>query len=197
MDDRTRYYDELEHYNSLSVDVDVINALYTYSQTARPKALMLDLCNALEVDGYYRQIDDAFALTALKSPLSVYQLRLRLKLGTISTLANDYWMSAYEWSRSVHLRSKRGYEFFKLQEFRDRMSRIKLCESDIACLLDELHGLATHSTYFMPYVHGKLGTMPSYFSGSTVRLYAEELTNAAAVAASNAKRTCATYTEDE
>lgn len=178
--DSVQFCRERDHYNSLSHSADIVNALYLYSQTGSPKLLMRDLCEALEIDGYYNLIDDAFKLTSPRSPVSVYHLRVRLKLNHISDLAATDWMTACDWATQVHLRSTSGYEFFKLQQFRSNLAGLHMCRADADLLLAELNGpIVTRDPFFL-FIRSKLGFMPSYFSVATKRLYAEALNAAVA-----------------
>lgn len=180
-----RYYEERDRFQSLSFNVDIINALYVLSQSGSQKRLMLDLCNALDVDGYYNLIDDAFKLTSFESPLSVYHLRVKLMLGRISTYASTDWETAVEWATRVHMRSTNGYEFFRLQQFREKITNVTLLPEDGESLIAELQGRSfVGDQYFMSFVHGQLGLMPAYFSSRTKQLYAKEI--AAAVKRTNA-----------
>ena len=179
-DDEIRRVDDSQRYNSLSYGVDIINSLYEYSTTHSPKGLMRDLCKALDVDGYYRHIEDAFSLTSAKSPLSVYKLRLRLKLKEISTLADEGADVAYDWAVMAHMRSKRGTEFFRLQAFREQIAELAICEIDADNLIGELFGRKVRVDAYLHYLHGRIGLMPSYFTTQTKQYYAEAIKAAAA-----------------
>ena len=177
-DDLCRIASERDHYYSLSYGVDIINALYSYAQLHQPKGIMRDLCEALNVDGYYVAIDDAFKLTPLKSPLSLFRLRVRVKLGEISTLAKDEWETAYQWAQAEHIHSRSGLEFFKLQQFREAVRNVRLCYSDSVALIAELNGDYNVKNSYLPFLRSRLGYMPSHFSAVTKGYYAKAITGA-------------------
>lgn len=166
-----------EQYGALSNKVDIINALYNYSQLHKPVGIMKDLCDALEVDGYYKIIDDAFMLTQLKAPVSQHELRVRLKLKNISTLADDQWLTAYCWSVIEHSKSKAGIEFFSLQRFRANIRRVAITDDDAAILISELRNVHTtkNQNDYSAFLHYCLGFMPSYFSEEVKAFYEAEI----------------------
>ena len=165
-----------EHFSHLSENVDVINALYAFSELHNPKGIMKDLCDALNADGYYSMIDRAFKLTKLQSSLARYELQVRLRLGQITTLARDEWQIAYEWAVETHKQSRAGIEFFSWQKFRSAVGAVQLTETELLTLSQELEKpVCRRTSPYIDYLHYKLGYMPYFFSKETKALYREAM----------------------
>lgn len=163
-----------EHYKKLPVGIDVVNVLYTYAQERQPHGIMKDLCDALAIDGYYRVIDDAFALTSFKTSLNVYRLRMRLKLAAITTLA-DQWEVAFEWAKATHSCSRNGLEFFRLQQLRADLPTVAVFYQEARMLLSELFSASAVDRGYLTFLHFQLGYMPTYFSMRTKLQYAKAI----------------------
>lgn len=167
---------QAERYSKLSNYVDVVNALYTFSQLHNPKGIMKDLCDALDVDGYYNLIDQAFKLPKLQSRLVRYELQVRLKLGQITTLAQTEWQIAYGWAVGIHKQSKTGTEFFCWQKFRAEIQSVRITENELNVLLQELDKpVCRKRASYIDFLHYKLGYMPYYFSAQTKSMYSDAI----------------------
>jgi len=167
-----------EHYDKLSGNTDIINALYNYSQLHQPTGIMKDLCDALEVDGGYRFIDDAFRLTSFRAKITQYELRVRLKLNMLTTLADKEWRTAFNWAVNAHKNSRVGFEYFAWQKFRADVECVYITECDLLALIRELDrgpSTAQRLPNYIDYIHYRIGHMPYFFSPATKRLYKEAL----------------------
>ncbi len=167
-----------ERYDKLSRNTDIINSLYNYSQLHQPTGIMKDLCDALEVDGGYRFIDDAFKLTSFKAKITQYELRVRLKLNMLTTLADKEWRTAFNWAVSAHKKSRVGFEYFAWQKFRTEVEYAYITEHDLLALIRELDrgpSTALRLPNYIDYLHYRIGHMPYFFSTATKRLYKEAL----------------------
>lgn len=166
------------HYDRLSGETDIVNALYNYSQLHQPVGIMKDLCDALEVDGGYRFIDDAFKLTSFKAKITQYELRVRLKLNMLTTLADKEWRTAFNWAVRAHKNSRVGFEYFAWQKFRVDVEYAHITKQDLLVLIQELNrgpSTAQRLPSYIDYLHYRIGHMPYFFSTETKRLYKEAL----------------------
>lgn len=166
------------HYDRLSGKTDIVNALYNYSQLHQPVGIMKDLCDALEVDGGYRFIDDAFRLTSFKAKITQYELRVRLKLNMLTTLADKEWRTAFNWAVRAHKNSRVGFEYFAWQKFRVDVEYVYITKQDLLVLIQELNrgpSTAQRLPSYIDYLHYRIGYMPYFFSTETKRLYKEAL----------------------
>lgn len=166
------------HYDRLSGKTDIVNALYNYSQLHQPVGIMKDLCDALEVDGGYRFIDDAFRLTSFKAKITQYELRVRLKLNMLTTLADKEWRTAFNWAVRAHKNSRVGFEYFAWQKFRVDVEYAHITKQDLLVLIQELNrgpSTAQRLPSYIDYLHYRIGHMPYFFSTETKRLYKEAL----------------------
>ena len=167
-----------EHYDKLSRNTDIVNSLYNYSQLHQPTGIMKDLCDALEVDGGYRFIDDIFRLTSFKAKIAQYELRVRLKLNMLTTLADKEWRTAFDWAVSAHKKSRVGFEYFAWQKFRTDLENAYITEHDSLVLIRELDigpSTAQRLPNYIDYLHYRIGHMPYFFSAATKKLYKEAL----------------------